>query len=709
MIKSRYIVAFSVLLTVVIVASVFTYNKNYHVALRENTEAVENLTDSIQHQYDTVFLQICSNVEYTIEMLNHEDMVDHIIEQQASSSIYIEDFIIIKDTGEVIGAGQDEIDLSMARPFFIDEENTMCAGMIESETVDNKFYAVNKITKPNGESYLLLVGLNYKYINAVISPGSITAFDSYPYLLSNDGYFLYHPDKDIYGKNIFIHKELVKKEAGLSESDYQTLINTIAKDQRFNYNAYHIEKVAFSRNLQTFRGTIILAANYTEMKNIQYIATVRTVVPLIICSFIGAYVFIRYIYLMKYTDYFTEVKNNRAFRKHYAKESSGKDKLVILKINNVISSDGQYTFNDDQVFYKISSYFRSFSSLYKDMYRISRIHYAFVLEGKRSEMLKIIKKLKENLLHRSDESLFLRGEVLMLSLDAKGPIQDIDSFVLNQVEDYYEPLNMSRERLIYDYSMMLNEYNENIHKKNIVESMILNNDIEPYFQSIVDLKNKETFKYEVLMRPKNIVQLLPEEIIQIAEENGWVESIDKSIIKQAMYFYNKVLVEKRKRLKLSINLSGKSINNSTVEYLMNMVKKCDVKTKDITIEITETAAFENLEESIRKLRYLSSQGFKLAIDDFGTGYAHVELLSKLEVDYVKIDGVFVNNAEKDERKIKTLNALVYLAKNYNTKVIAEYVESSAIIKILEKLEVEYGQGFYFDKPMNIATFINKEL
>jgi EAL domain-containing protein (putative c-di-GMP-specific phosphodiesterase class I) len=229
--------------------------------------------------------------------------------------------------------------------------------------------------------------------------------------------------------------------------------------------------------------------------------------------------------------------------------------------------------------------------------------------------------------------------------------------------------------------------------------MIMNENIIPFFQPIVNLTTNEVIKHEVLMRvddKDNFINTF--KIIEIAEKEGLVEKIDRSIIAQSFHMYKTMFKESGKRVPLSINLSSKSINGKLIDYIMKCVDQYDVIPEDITFELTETATSDDLDATLYYLKTLRSRGFKIAIDDFGTGYAHVELLSKVDVDYIKIDGVFVMNASNDKKKLKTLIALVYLAKNYDTEIIAEFIEDQQTIDILKRLNVEFGQGYYFGKP-----------
>lgn len=170
------------------------------------------------------------------------------------------------------------------------------------------------------------------------------------------------------------------------------------------------------------------------------------------------------------------------------------------------------------------------------------------------------------------------------------------------------------------------------------------------------------------------------------------------MIRQSFKMYNHRLLTTGKHTPLSINISCKSINEEMKKYILDVAKKCDIRPNDITFELTETSGIEDCHHTISYLNLFREKGFNIAIDDFGTGYSHVALLSKLQVDYVKIDGIFIQNMHRDKQKLKTLNALVYLAKNYNTKIIAEYMDSIDSIEVLKKIGVEYGQGYYFGQP-----------
>lgn len=110
-----------------------------------------------------------------------------------------------------------------------------------------------------------------------------------------------------------------------------------------------------------------------------------------------------------------------------------------------------------------------------------------------------------------------------------------------------------------------------------------------------------------------------------------------------------------KHIRELVNLLNENINNKSNDSLY-------IRGKMLLFSIDDLSSLNNLEASIKNLNIHRAKGFRLAIDDFETFYSHIELLSKLTVDYIKIDGMFIQGVEKDAQKLKTLNALVYVSK-----------------------------------------------
>jgi EAL domain-containing protein (putative c-di-GMP-specific phosphodiesterase class I) len=509
---------------------------------------------------------------------------------------------------------------------------------------------------------------------------------------------------------LFTNREFIKNITSIDDRSYEKLIKIIknknVQKDIVSYNSYNVEKIGYYDHLNFFSGTTFLTINYTKLKHQQIKAIIRIIIPLLMSFFIATYLFLKYIFLVKYTDYFTEVKNEFAFEKRINKlynQGKKEESYLIIKIENVTSNKDKEFIYDDRVYYHLSNYFKSVNFLYFDLYRISRVHYIFVLknEKKIDNIKKLLNKINKNIPIDNGTNLVIRGKKLFITMDEIRKLENFEviSQIVQYMEKNHEDLKSIEDIEFTKYSLILNEHNQRLKNILLLDRLIVNKDIVPFYQPIAELKTEKVIKYEVLMRVKDDNEYLsPVKFIEIAENQGRIEEMDRLIMLQAFQTYSKMLNKKGININLSINLSGKSINPSTTDYILKTTSKYNVNPNHITFELTETAALNNLSECIKELNKLRDKGFKLAVDDFGTGYAHVELLSKLTVDYIKIDGAFVSGVEKDEKLLKTLNALVYIAKNYNAEIIAEYVENEQVIKVLQTLDIEYGQGYYFGKP-----------
>lgn len=259
--------------------------------------------------------------------------------------------------------------------------------------------------------------------------------------------------------------------------------------------------------------------------------------------------------------------------------------------------------------------------------------------------------------------------------------------------------NHSDTEKFISYGDIIRRNNEMAMKKERLMDIIDNDRIVAFYQPIYNIDDNVIEKHEVLMRVnENGSYLPPFDIIKMAEREGLIQEIDKKVIKQAFNLHKSYRDRLGRIIQMNINISGKEVEREFLDYIYETAEKYGVKPENVTFELTETSALENLDKGIMYLNELRQKGFKIAIDDFGTGYAHVELLSKIEVDYLKIDGIFIKDAVKDPKMKKILRALVYIGKTYNTKLVGEYVEDESILELLRELEVNYGQGYYFGKP-----------
>lgn len=211
----------------------------------------------------------------------------------------------------------------------------------------------------------------------------------------------------------------------------------------------------------------------------------------------------------------------------------------------------------------------------------------------------------------------------------------------------------------------------------------------------------EPAHYEVLLGAHDDHgRLLPAgEFIAAAERWGRIADIDRAQV-DAVFAWIRRRPERFAKLGgLSVNLSGQSVNSEEfMDFLHQRLVQADWPLEKLTFEITETAAITEFGRAECFIRRMRRHGCKFALDDFGSGFASYAYLKNLQVDYLKIDGVFVRDlahSETDYAMVKSMNEVGH---SLGIKTIAEYVESAEILAKLRQLGVDYGQGFFIGKP-----------
>ena len=151
-----------------------------------------------------------------------------------------------------------------------------------------------------------------------------------------------------------------------------------------------------------------------------------------------------------------------------------------------------------------------------------------------------------------------------------------------------------------------------------------------------------------------------------------------------------------------INLSGASLaDDGLFEFIREQLNKYQIKPSNICFEVTETVAIANLDITARFIKRCRGEGFLFALDDFGSGFCSFSYLKAIPVDYLKVDGGFVQNMLNDQIDYSIVESVNNIGHVAGLKTIAEFVESVDVMDKLKLIGVDFAQGFSIEKPQPI--------
>ena len=193
----------------------------------------------------------------------------------------------------------------------------------------------------------------------------------------------------------------------------------------------------------------------------------------------------------------------------------------------------------------------------------------------------------------------------------------------------------------------------------------------------------------------------PDEFIPVAEYFSMMPELDRWVVREAFPHIAKVGYARPLPM-FAINLSGQSLDEASfLDFVLAEVESAGVDPNMLCFEITEAVAVIDLTLATRFISTLKGLGSSFSLDDFGTGVSSYGYLTSLDVDYLKIDGIFVKGLMRDPIARNIVESITQVGKSMNLKIVAEYVEDEKIIALLTKMGVDYGQGYGISKPRPI--------
>jgi diguanylate cyclase (GGDEF)-like protein/PAS domain S-box-containing protein len=230
-----------------------------------------------------------------------------------------------------------------------------------------------------------------------------------------------------------------------------------------------------------------------------------------------------------------------------------------------------------------------------------------------------------------------------------------------------------------------------------------------YAQPIMPLQSPDQgMSYEVLVRMlrKDGEISPPGAFLPAAERYNSITRIDRWVVSHTLDWLTRNAAELNRVASISINLSGLTLSDeSMLRFIIETLEQGSVPAEKIKFEITETAAIANLRAATQFIETLLGYGIRFALDDFGSGLSSFAYLKKLQVDALKIDGMFVKDMLSDRLDFEMVKSINEIGHVMGLKTIAEFVENEDILERLREVGVDYVQGYAIGKPMPIDDIL----
>lgn len=271
-------------------------------------------------------------------------------------------------------------------------------------------------------------------------------------------------------------------------------------------------------------------------------------------------------------------------------------------------------------------------------------------------------------------------------------------------------------QLKYDFSSFRvynqKQYNSSIQNDYIelhMDSALVNHDFKVFYQAKYNIVENRPDGCEALVRWWNSEikdYMQPSVFLPLFEANRFIIKLDHYVFEQVCIYITEAIENGMPMVPVSVNASRMTATEPDfVSFYVKLKKKYNIADNFITIEFTESFAFEDYEMLRSIVTELHQNGFKCSIDDFGSGFSSYNLLKELPMDEIKLDRFFVGQGYSNDRDMIILKSVVALGQELHMKVTQEGVETKEQLEMLRSIGCHVIQGYLYSKPLALTDYI----
>lgn len=418
------------------------------------------------------------------------------------------------------------------------------------------------------------------------------------------------------------------------------------------------------------------------------------------------------------TDRLTGLYNRLQFEKTIRQKTTealqNKQSIALL----FLDLDNFKTINDtlghhmgDMLLRQVATRLKSCLRMNDFIARIGGDEFAVILNN--IENPKIVSDISQKIIYIIDQPYKLGGVNVSIGVSigiAYYPSNDTnpESLVINADVAMYYAKSIGRNNYQFFNEELGAQYNKQVDLKNELKIAVDRRELFLKYQPIYDLNTHKIVRVEALinwLHPE--FGIIPASVfIPIAEELGLIDGIEKWVLLKVCEQTAEWIKVNISPVKLSVNISPRELlQKDFPEFVATTIKKVNIPAELIEFEITETSVLIYSELSQQIIKKINSIGVGIVLVDFGTGYSSLMHLKNLQINAIKIDKLFVDDAIDDKHTEMLVKSIIDIGNNLKFDVIAVGIETEEQLGLLIKLGCPQGQGYYLDKPLDAKEIV----
>lgn len=285
------------------------------------------------------------------------------------------------------------------------------------------------------------------------------------------------------------------------------------------------------------------------------------------------------------------------------------------------------------------------------------------------------------------------------------------------VELMCDRANLALQSIKGNYNQNFAVYDERLHRRVLLEQEFTNEMVwalktgqfQVYYQPIFSFEKEQIVSAEALVRwihpEKGMIS--PGDFIPFFERNGFIVKLDAYIREAVVKLQNQILRAGKRAVPISVNISRLELYDPDFcSSLIRLIEEEQIPPSMLRLEITESAYTDNPQQLLDAISILQKYGFQILMDDFGSGYSSLNMLKEVPVNILKLDMRFLAGQDTYGREASILASIIHMAQDIGITTVAEGVETKEQVGFLKKIACEYGQGYYYARPMPAEDFLN---